>query len=325
MNKTIILSTIIGLIFLSIACEKVIEIDLEDAKIRIVANSILEPDSIVRVNVTRSRHILDNAAIIPLSDAIVKLYEADNYIGTLNYISQGNYEINYYPEIGKEYRIEVLHNDFDDVFSKTIIPPVVKLNYIDTVKSFNQDGYEVYNFYANFTDPGAINNYYYLKMKNRYKIEVYDENIITIDTLYVGPDTTIVNITQGGTYYKSLEESLYYQSDDLIFEEYHPGSNGQIFSDEIIDGKSYTLKTSVQHWSFYADTNTVIIELYAINKELYQYLISYSKHNEASGDPFAEPINVFTNIENGIGIFGGSSIYRDSIKIIGNFGYNYWE
>ncbi|MDD2635341.1 MAG: DUF4249 domain-containing protein [Bacteroidales bacterium] len=325
MRKSIIISTIIGLILLSIACEKVIEIDLEDAKIRIVANSIIEPDSIIRVNVTRSRHILDNAAIIPLSDAIVKLYETDNYIGTLSYTSSGNYEMNYYPEVGKEYRIEVSHNDFDDVFSKTIIPPVVELNYIDTVKSFNENGYEIYNFYTNLTDPLGTNNYYYLSMKNRFKAEIYDQSIITYDTIYVGPDTTIVNIIYGGTYYEDIEESLYFSSDDLIFEGYHPGSNGQIFSDEIIDGKSYTLKTSVQHWSFYADTNTVIIELYAINKELYQYLISYSKHNDASGDPFAEPINVYTNIENGIGIFGGSSVYRDSIIITGNFGYNYWK
>lgn len=325
MKNKIIYTIIFSLLIFGYACEKVIEIDIEDAKIKIVANSIIEPDSIVRVNVTRSRHILDNASIIPLNDAEVKLFENDILVGTLVYTSRGNFEIDYYPQIGNEYRIELTHPDFDDVSANTIIPQRVTINDIDTLKTFNEDGYEVYNFYVNFTDPENQENYYYLSMYNKFMAEIWDENLITYDTLYVGPDTTIVDITQGGYRYSEIIERLYFDSDDLIFEEYHPGGNGRIFSDEIIDGNSYTLKASVNHWSFYSDSNNVIIELHTINKDLYRYLTSYSRHNYSSGDPFAEPINVFTNISNGIGIFGGSSVDKDSITISGSFGYIYYE
>ena len=74
-SSIVIATTLAGFMFLGIGCEKTIEIDLEDAKIRIVVNSEINPDSTIKVNVTRSRHILDNAEIVPLTDADVKIFE----------------------------------------------------------------------------------------------------------------------------------------------------------------------------------------------------------------------------------------------------------
>ncbi|HNQ69440.1 MAG TPA: DUF4249 domain-containing protein [Bacteroidales bacterium] len=325
MKKTIIFSAIIFLIIWGISCEKTIEIDLEDAKIRLVVNAEMNPDSTIAVNVTRSRHILDNAAIEAVSNATVKLYEDDVFIGDLVYESRGFYKINYKPIIGKKYKIEVTHEKYDDVYAITEIPYPVEINKIDTIKTFSEWGDEIYNFSVKITDPAVHENYYMVCLRNRYTYQMWDDNIIVYDTLYVGPDTTIVHIEYGG--YRSAEaiQKLWFESDDMIIEANIYNNNSVVFSDELFKGEQYALKLNIYRYSFYGDTNMVYIDLYSISPEYYKYLVSFRKHQDASGDPFSEPVMVFTNIVDGIGIFGAAAVNTDSIQIINEGGYYYYK
>lgn len=326
MNKSIIISGIILLFFIGIACEKTIDIDLEDAKIRIVVNAELRSDSTIRVHVTRSRHILDNADIIPLTDAVVKLYEDDVFIGNLTYSNNGFYRIDYRPVKGKTYKVEVGHNDFDNVYGLTTIPETVNITRVDTIKSFDEYGNEFYNFTIKFRDPSSVPNYYMISMRNHYSYEMWDENMITYDTLYVGPDTTIVHIEYGGYRRAESTDNTGFQSDDMIVDAYVYPNNTVVFSDELINGEEYSLKLRVDRYSLYQDTNKLFIDFYSISPEYYKYLVSFTKNQDASGDPFAEPVMVFSNIVDGIGIVGAASVYTDSVMIISNSGgYVYYE
>jgi hypothetical protein len=325
MKKTIIYLSMLWLFFISIACEKTIEIDLEDAKIRIVVNAELNPDSTISVHVTRSRHILDNAAIVPLADATVKLYEDDVLIGNLTYRSGGFYDINYKPIVGRIYKIEVIHSDFDDVFALTTIPESIAITGIDTTKSYDEYGGQIYNFSISFNDPASEKNYYMIGMRNRYSYEAWDPNMIIYDTLYVGPDTTIVHIEYGGYYWTEMTDKLYFNTDDMIIDEMIYYNNTAVFSDELINGKSYSVKLRVDAYGFYSDTNMVFIDLYAISPEYYKYLTSFAKHQNATGDPFAEPVMVFSNVVEGIGIVGSAAANTDSLQVSGGGGYIHYE
>lgn len=311
-----IYALILSFIVLGVACEKTIEIDLEDAKIKIVVNSLINPDSTIKVNITRSRHILDNAEISALTDASVKLYEDETFIGDMTHISGGNYQIDYKPQIGKEYKVEVAHEKYDNVQGVTKVLPSIPIIMIDTVTSIDEYGNPILNFKVNFSDPVDETNYYLFKIRNTYDYEEWDENLIIYDTLYVGPDTTIIDEDHGGyvSFYRT--EDLWINSDDLIIEEYM-WSSGVIFSDEIINGENYSFSGEINKWSLYGSENNISFELHALSPETFKYYKSVNQHYDTSGDPFAEPVIVFTNIENGIGIFGGSTIYKDSIFIDG--------
>ncbi len=311
-----IYSLIFSFFIIGIACEKTINIDLEDAKIKIVVNGLITPDSTITVNVTRSRHILDNANISSLTNATVNLYENNVLIGNMNHIGNGNYKIEYYPKFGKEYKVKVEHPDYDDVFGVTKVLPNIPITKIDTSTVLDEYGDKVIAFNINFTDPTNEENYYLFNISNTYTYEEWDENIITYDTLYVGPDTTIVDINYGGNITKKRTENLWFNSDDIIIEEYM-WSNGVIFSDEIINGSNYTLTGEFNKWALYSSENTITFELYALSPETFKYYKSVNQHYNTSEDPFAEPVIVYTNIENGIGIFGGSSVYKDSIIVVG--------
>jgi len=321
MKKTIIYFSVLALFFFGIACEKTIEIDLEDAKIRIVVNAELNPDSTIKVNVTRSRHILDNADIVPLTNAIVKLYEEDVFIGYLSYVSHGYYRIDYKPTSGKTYKIEVFHTDFDGVYAYAKVPEPIVINSIDTTKSYDDYGSEIYNFSINFSDPAAERNYYMVSMRNKYSYQAWDENLIVYDTLYVGPDTTIVDIEYGGYYWTTTTDKLYFQTDDMIVEEFIYDYNTAVFSDELINGKSYSVTLHVDKYSMYSDTNMIYVDLYSISPEYYKYLLSFSRHQNSSGDPFAEPVMVFSNVVDGIGIVGSAATNTDSLQLIQQLDY----
>jgi hypothetical protein len=319
-----IAAVVAGFMFIGMGCEKTIEIDLEDAKIRIVVNSEINPDSTIKVNVTRSRHILDNADIVPLGDADVKLFEDDVLIGTLVYQSHGNYYIDYKPKLGKTYKVTVAHPNFDNVYGTTFIPEIVEFVSIDTSKAYDEYGNTKIIFNIKFNDPAGEKNYYMISMRNKYKYEMWDENLIVYDTLYVGPDTTIVHIDYGGYRWVETTDKLWFNTDDMIIDAFVYQRNAAVFGDELIDGKQYSIKLNADQYSLYSDTNMVYVDFYSISPEFYKYMVSFNKHQDASGDPFAEPVIVFSNIFDGIGIFAASNIYTDSIKIISNYG-GYFE
>ncbi|HOZ30246.1 MAG TPA: DUF4249 domain-containing protein [Bacteroidales bacterium] len=324
MKQTIVISIIVLLIVLGISCEKTIEIDLDDAKIRLVVNAELNPDSTIKVNVTRSRHILDNAEIEAVSDAVVKLFEDDVFIGNLTYESRGFYTINYKPIIGKKYKVEVTHDKYDDVYGLTEIPNPVGIHSIDTIKTFSEWGDEIYNFSININDPAGQKNYYMISMRNKYIYEYWDPEMIVYDTVQNG-DTIVVNITYGGNVTVEDDQIVWFESDDMIIDAQVYNNNSVVFSDELFSGDQYSLKLNVYKYSFYGDTNLVYIDLFSISQEYYKYLVSFSKHQDASGDPFSEPVIVFTNIVEGIGILGSSAVSTDSVMIIGTGGDVYYE
>ncbi|HPX76572.1 MAG TPA: DUF4249 domain-containing protein [Bacteroidales bacterium] len=323
--KYIFLFSILASLIFSIACEKTIDIDIEDSKPKIVLNAEINPDSTIKVHISRSRHILDIANLSTLNDAEVKLYEDETFIGNLIYdASISCYCINYKPIQGKNYKFVVSHQQFETINASAKILEKIKPISIDTSRSFGQYGEEILNASIRFKDPGNEKNYYMLKLRSKYKAEIWDPDLITIDTIYEGPDTTIIDISQGGYYYADVIDPMYFSSNDLNLED-GDYLRSLVISDELFDGKEYALKISIDAFSlpYGYDTSIVYIDFHTISQDYYKYLRSEKKYQNSSGDPFSEPVMVFTNVENGLGILGSAHAHTDSILIIGQFGYYY--
>jgi hypothetical protein len=59
----------------------------------------------------------------------------------------------------------------------------------------------------------------------------------------------------------------------------------------------------------------LLTELRSISKEYYDYQTSLNEYWNADGNPFAQPVQVFTNIENGFGIFAGFGKSSDTLRL----------
>ena len=101
-------------------------------------------------------------------------------------------------------------------------------------------------------------------------------------------------------------------ADDLMGEtsDYYGGGLYNVFADTYFDGRTYTVNFTCYAWDM-EFLDPFVIEMSRVNESLYKYQKTAKKYQE--NDPngiigmFAEPVQVYTNIENGVGIVSGQS------------------
>ena len=91
------------------------------------------------------------------------------------------------------------------------------------------------------------------------------------------------------------------------------------FSDALFDGTTHDLDlTFEEFFSTERQRNRrsyVVVEMATLSPALYDYLTSVRRYDESSDNPFAEPVNVHSNVEPGYGIFAGRHERRLAVRI----------
>jgi hypothetical protein len=124
------------------------------------------------------------------------------------------------------------------------------------------------------------------------------------------------------------QDDYYFSFDDIVSGNSNDNSVGpptslssnayNVFSDDLFDGKQYSLKFSINEYKDYYGEGQkdikkeVYINLQTISKGYYLYLRTRDA-SDNSNDFFSEPIQIFNNVEGGIGILGS---YTSSVKKI---------
>ncbi len=287
-NLLIIISAVL---FLT-SCEKEIEYKDFDFKNFLVLNSILQEDSLMWCSVSSSKSIIEEDKELDIVNAKVLVYKDDNLIDELKHRNKGRYftENNIKVEQGGKYKISVSVEGFKDVEANTEIPekPQFNINYFKKEKN-------KYNVGITINDKKGHNYYrlktYILKDGVRFYLKVK-----TTDPIFHDNKTYVEN-----------ENSLN-----------NTKNNFQIFNDDLFDGENYELKFSLEYGNWTFNNPTLNVELFAISKELYLYyktIEAYKEKGDNGDDPFSEPIKIFSNVKNGAGILGCSSLSVKSTKI----------
>jgi len=308
------------------SCREPIDITVPDTQKKIVLNGMINPDSAVKVNLSKSISILEKDDDITfLTNAVVKLYENDTYKEVLQYDTNGYYRGTTYPQIGKTYKItaESLPLDAVDAETEILLTPIISdiiaepEFHSETQTWYNSETGEPFDTTINtlsqvkinitLNDPPNQTNYYFL---------TFSANLAQYE--YFPPDYMPVFIG-----YKMT--SLYYDTNNLNWENqfYSRDLVGYVFNDNLFDGSDYSINASVQPSSYFsggyseADNalDRIYVNLHAVTEDFYQYVISYSKYQDVDGNPLAEPVNIMTNVNNGFGFFSGYSTKKDSVMI----------
>lgn len=279
---------------MNMGCEKEIPFDAEVKERKIVVNSLFQPDSIWAVKVGYSLSVIDQGYPGLLDGATVEVFdEGGTRIDSLEmgidqvYRSPSGLR----PQAGARYTIRASKAGFETVSSSNYCPSPVSIISWDTAKVSSPDGYDEMEITVTIADPSTEENYYGLVV-TASAVEVY------------GTDTS----------YYSFNVQMY--SNDPIVEqgvETVPGErpffNELLFVDKHFSGQTYTMKFSVDYFVFaeiWADY-AVSLKLYSCTEEFFRYLISYNAYQNTYGNPFAQPVQVFSNVEGGFGIFAGAS------------------
>jgi hypothetical protein len=298
------------------ACELVIDIDPPDFESSIVFNSILQPDSTIQVVLSKDYYILDNQLddwqLTGLKGARITMFEDDLQIGVLNEIDytnqwgeefSGYYTLDYQPKVGSEYRFEVSKSGYNSIEVSERLPdytPDIDLNLKDT--TVDEWGSSKIRVNMKIEDvPG--DNYYELVVFEQYTASYYDDfldSLISYDASY----------------------EIYIESQSLLVSEYQQKF---LFTDDLFKDTSYELEFEF-YYSFYDEPigdggeqgenpRYLIYQIRNCSKAYYQYYNSAALHFWNSDNPFAEPVHVYSNVENGYGLLGSFLAVTDTLAI----------
>ena len=181
-----------------------------------------------------------------------------------------------------------MHPDYEAVRAETTVPAAVKLNVNDVTLLSEQDYEKHFRVRFSFND-AREDNYYRLRLRNPntyYGFAYFESNDASmISSAGVQSD--------GATFYG--DEALF---DDGMFN----GTEKEI-SIDFFDSKSLWFEEEGIEVQF-------ILELTSVSESYYTYIRSLRAHFD-NQDQFifaGEPVQVFTNIENGLGVLGSMSL-----------------
>ncbi len=301
MNKLSTTFFLASLVF--IGCETVIDVDIPLEPAKLVINSTLIAEQPFRVHLSSSQHILDNSDYKNITGAAVKIYEDGQLLTTLPDSTNGMYiSDTFMPKAGKQYRIEVEKNGFDKVTADEMFPekPAKIVNIkIDTVE-INDFGYieQRLEFDIGIDDSNDENYYELIIIQENYYFEYdYSQN----------PPTKIDSTL---SFYK-----IYLESNDPSLEEFQNSGQSIFFDDGLFNGKKYRIKVSTyfnQYPDYEGGSENIkyMVVLRNTSESYYLYKRSTELQKWTEDDPFAQPVQVYNNINNGYGIFAG---YNDEM------------
>ena len=312
MKKIIILS--VAIILIITACEKKLDIDIPEGEKHIVVNGLITPDSLLAVSVSKSQNILEDDDISFLTDAAVKLFGNDIFVENLLHVNSGVYISTLIPEIGVNYKINVDYNNLKSVVADMILKNPVEIVSVDTTVEVHTNDYgggDTYQEYEihykiKIEDDGNTNDYYFLALSLIQPLYEYDEYGLPT---FVGYEET----------------NEYFNTNDPAFRDNNEftldGMFGSVFTDELFNGTQYTLNISTGHFfdGYYrkldGEEYIIKVKLLTVTEDIYRYIISYNLNQKTKYDPFAQPVQIYSNIENGLGLFSGYTMDVDSLVL----------
>lgn len=282
-------------ILLIVSCTKRIEFNQDQIEEKIVVNSLFTEDSLWNAHISHSRSILDTSQHNFLDNATVSIFdESNNLVTTLDHISDGFYQSSSATPIANEtYRIEVDAPGFNSVSASNAIPTQVPIVNVDTVSSYNSEGDPIMLVSMNFTDPPGVSNYYMIEMQYIFDMSQWgwgeDEERGRLEISCSDPNIETVN-------------SFSFLGVDNAY-------NYLLLKDDQFDGQNYTLEFYVINWAEFKDEQLEgEIRLMNTSEEFFNYRKSYEIYETALNNPFSQPVQVFSNINGGMGVFAGGTL-----------------
>jgi hypothetical protein len=259
------------------ACDRQVIIDLGTPPRRLVMSSTLDADSLIQVHVNRSVSSLDKNGPIAVTTAKVELFENDILLETLNAGNAGNYKFSHKPQAGKTYRINCSYENYESITAQTVLPYPVEIvsATIDTNGISTQYG-ETVNLKLSINDPAGQSNYYLIKLMYRDVFNDYNYSV-----------------------YMTSADPLFNQTDEFIID------------DITFNGKQRTFSFSMYKPQFqYQPIENYVFELHHLNYDAYQFVVTFNRYLNNYNNPFAEPIQVYSNVSSKMGQLSGRAVSR---------------
>ena len=299
-TKSLLLLPVL-LIWLS--CTKTLDLQLGKLPSKIVLNSFFQPDSTFKVLVSYPIEITQRGRPV-IEDAQVRLYKDDIFIEELQY-NNYFYRSIIKPQVGSCYRIEVEAKNYTSVTAVDTVPENPILLHTEFIKNY-QTGYgnsgvqyTINRLKCTLYDDLSHRNYYEIYVLYKFWSE-FDQAYLYIALGFDKNECEIIN------------------HEGVI--DYYPRSI--VFSNELFTSNEQQIDINVDASNFF-DFNPegdLIVIFRKVSHAYYAYQKSMTIHDYfqyGDDDLWATPmpVDLYTNVENGLGVFATYNEVRDTISV----------
>ncbi len=302
----------ISLIVLSIAffgCEdafqQVIEIDIPEHEEKLVTYCILDDiQDTFHIDVYHSAGILDakfdkiEDASISFSADGVDLQNSVVFDSTYYFSDQGghwdqelmewiqdtsyggSYVLPYFDIEKQNIEIKIKQGKFPDATASSVVPPrpsISKVEYSGIIDTVNETNGSVKVWFED------------IKPDFFYIFAITKEGLMYNDEF--GETSLSIESRDPRFHMQYLYDNLGFPNQFLLFE-------GKDFDEK------FTKRFNFRDWSQSHTDDKYFVKLITLSEDVYNYLNTIIVYDEAEGNPFAEPVVIPTNFDNGYGIFG---------------------
>lgn len=324
-----------------LSCEMEVMLELEEMPRSIAIDAIIHSDSVFMAKLSSTVPLTGRSISNNLDGATASIINERGVRYPMQMIVQSVpflFDLTYYvtqeedrPQPGKSYSIAVTKEGMRPASAHFTMPEKVALSKVRFSESDfilvpapteSFDNYRFIPITVTFNDPPG---------DNYYEIEVFTvrKEIVGIDP---NPDNPPYILSEDYNVYQKLRtfsNNPLTNSRDFTVSLQRENSV-LLFRDNEFKNQNIELEILAQ---FGGPANTlkelndallevkVVVALRNVTREYFLYKTSLEKYFEIEGNPFAEPVNVFTNVENGLGIFTGfaQSSYRIDPRIEGDY------
>ena len=298
------------------SCETAIEIDINSGASQLVVEGYIQQGYPSYVYLTKSASYfnpIDSNTLnnIVVDDAQVFIERDDGVIHQLTHINQNlldslglsdtikipfnalyidlSYQEDEFSQIGYKYKLTIEYNS-ETISARTSIPPQYP---IDSVwvkrKDSLENNYKCY-IWARINDPDTLGNSAIIHFKR-------DQGWKPMDPLFIpcAISARTDNLVNGKSFEAMFARSGRFNDDDGVLLPF--------YGDRVIDGE-------------FVGKDIIILRISHVDQRTYKFWRSAKRMQDASGNPFSEPMNLYSNIDGGLGIWGGYGVSYYYIPIV---------
>lgn len=305
--------------FVFVSCEPAFVDVPQDASLLSVNSVFFNSDSVFWIRVGPSYPIVGEVRLFDkvIDNALVRITDARGQVMLASFeptgSSEGFYKTSTKPEIGLAYSLVVSAPGYPTARATATLPDPTSISEIkiDSVSikrmlkdlAEDPDSYDLSAFTfcdISFHDPNGVKNYYEIRAylnEEWYETDVNGQPILrtgTVEMDIFSKDPAV---------------------DDIVDTSGTPDPNEVVFDDTRFDGEVQSVRISLYTAPFcLPSTREIIIVLRSLSPDYFHYFKTLNLQRSAEDDPFSQPVQVFNNIEDGLGNFGGYSQSVFSLK-----------
>lgn len=295
---------LVSIVFLLVSCQKVEKIEKAAGSLtaKLIVNCLAEEGEQMVFSVSKSLSALDNASLKILKTATIKLYKNGVFKETIKYNSlfQTYYSDSVVANAGSSYRIEVSAPGLASVSSEFIMPEAI----VTTRTSIKIDGKKYGSgFSSAYFSKGS------LKVSFQDKPGIGDRYLIRMRQVWSDSSQPGKGFDYGQEWecdYPGMETVYSYDGASDSRQNY-------FLTDDLNDGKEINLefRTTYEQNIFKSYNNdsvvAYVLTVSKLSKDYFSHLYTLKLSQQNDGDFFEQPTQIFSNILNGYGVFGGAA------------------